>query len=385
MRSRRAMAFPVRSSTIGCTRHARRSTRRSPREIDRASTGVRRAGGLHACARPGVCAPLRRPTDQHPSLAAARLSRAYGPTSRRWRPACGSHGATVHFVTEQVDRGGDHRAGRGAGVPDDDAATPCGARARAGAPTTASRAAAGDRRARALRSGPCRRPRCSARRSCTDACVMRESPVSLRAIAHRHSPVTRPGRTRAAHGGGTERRARSGRSSQRTSARRAHMRRASRRLSSTRWPTRSRAVLPFDGPADAVMSRFFRENAQLGRRDRSVVAEAIFFALRHYATLSWSLQPAAPARAPRLAALVTLARQFGLDALDPRALRGDAAAVKGALAIDLQRAPASVRAELAVLAVPCARAAVRGRRAAAGSAHRTGAARPARQSDQGLA
>ena len=105
-------------------------------------------------------------------------------------------------------------------------------------------------------------------------------------------------------------------------------------------------VLTFDGPADAVMSRFFRENAQLGRRDRSLVAEAIFFALRHYATLSWSLQPAVPARAPRLAALVTLARQFGVDALDPRALRGDAAAVKSALAIDLQRAPTSVRAEL---------------------------------------
>jgi len=105
-------------------------------------------------------------------------------------------------------------------------------------------------------------------------------------------------------------------------------------------------VLTFDGPADAVMSRFFRENAQLGRRDRSLVAEAIFFALRHYATLSWSMQPAAPARAPRLAALVTLARQFGVDALDPRALRGDAAAVKGAIAIDLQRAPVSVRAEL---------------------------------------
>ena len=36
----------------------------------------------------------------------------------------------------------------------------------------------------------------------------------------------------------------------------------------------------------------------------------------------------------------------GCDALDARALRGDAAAVKNALAIDLDRAPASVRAEL---------------------------------------
>jgi 16S rRNA (cytosine967-C5)-methyltransferase len=43
---------------------------------------------------------------------------------------------------------------------------------------------------------------------------------------------------------------------------------------------------------------------------------------------------------------VTLARQHGIDALDPRALRGDSAAVKNALAVDLSRAPASVRAEL---------------------------------------
>jgi 16S rRNA (cytosine967-C5)-methyltransferase len=105
-------------------------------------------------------------------------------------------------------------------------------------------------------------------------------------------------------------------------------------------------VFRFDGPADAVMSRFFREHPALGRRDRSLVAEAIFFSLRRFATLGWALQPAAPARAPRLAALVALARQHGLDALDARALRGDAAAVKNALAIDLDRAPASVRAEL---------------------------------------
>jgi 16S rRNA (cytosine967-C5)-methyltransferase len=105
-------------------------------------------------------------------------------------------------------------------------------------------------------------------------------------------------------------------------------------------------VFRFEAPADAVMSRFFRDNASLGRRDRSLVAEAIFFALRRYATLGWAMQPASPVRAPRLAALVTLARQHGLDALDPRALRGDAAAVKNALAVDLGRAPASVRAEL---------------------------------------
>jgi 16S rRNA (cytosine967-C5)-methyltransferase len=105
-------------------------------------------------------------------------------------------------------------------------------------------------------------------------------------------------------------------------------------------------ILRFDGPADVLMSRFFRQHHDLGMRDRGQIAEAIFHALRRYATLGWVMQPAHPARAPRFAALVTLARQHGLDALDPRALRGDLNAVKHALAADLASAPASVRAEL---------------------------------------
>ncbi len=105
-------------------------------------------------------------------------------------------------------------------------------------------------------------------------------------------------------------------------------------------------ILKFDGPSDVLVSRFFRMHPALGQRDRSLIAEAVFFALRRYATLGWILQPAHPARAPRLAALVTLARQHGLDAIDERALRGDASAVKHALAIDLAPAPSSVQAEL---------------------------------------
>jgi len=105
-------------------------------------------------------------------------------------------------------------------------------------------------------------------------------------------------------------------------------------------------VFRFDGPADAALSRYFRQHAEFGSRDRGLIAEAVFFALRRYATLGWSMQPAHPLRAPRLAALVTLARQHGLDALDERALRGDAGAVKHALAVDLAQAPTSIRAEL---------------------------------------
>lgn len=105
-------------------------------------------------------------------------------------------------------------------------------------------------------------------------------------------------------------------------------------------------LLRFEGPADATMSRHFKMDRQLGGRDRSVVAEAAFDALRRLASLRWMLQTADPARAPHLAALVELARQHGIEALGPRLLRGDERAVRGALAMDLARAPAAIRAEM---------------------------------------
>ncbi len=105
-------------------------------------------------------------------------------------------------------------------------------------------------------------------------------------------------------------------------------------------------ILKFDGPSDVLLSRFFRLHPALGQRDRGLIAEAVFFALRRYATLGWMMQPAHPARAARFAALLTLARQHGLEAIDERALRRDVDAVRQALTIDLAQAPGSVQAEL---------------------------------------
>src|SRR5258706_1445757 len=105
-------------------------------------------------------------------------------------------------------------------------------------------------------------------------------------------------------------------------------------------------ILRSDGPADVMVSRHFKSNPQLGSHDRALLAETTFFVLRRYATLSWRLQPAHPARAPRLAALVALALAQGADALSPRALRNDERAVRNALAIDVSTAPASVTAEV---------------------------------------
>jgi 16S rRNA (cytosine967-C5)-methyltransferase len=105
-------------------------------------------------------------------------------------------------------------------------------------------------------------------------------------------------------------------------------------------------LLRFEGPADATMSRHFKADRRLGSHERSLVAEAAFDALRRLATLRWMMQTADPLRAPRLAALVQLARQHGVDSLGPRLLRGDERAVRGALAADLALAPAPVRAEM---------------------------------------
>ncbi len=107
-------------------------------------------------------------------------------------------------------------------------------------------------------------------------------------------------------------------------------------------------LLTFEGPADAIMSRHFRNDRSLGPRDRSLVAEAAFDALRRLASLRWMMQTADPARANRLAALIVLARQHGADALGPRVMGRDERAVRGALAIEMRHAPAAVRAELPI-------------------------------------
>jgi 16S rRNA (cytosine967-C5)-methyltransferase len=105
-------------------------------------------------------------------------------------------------------------------------------------------------------------------------------------------------------------------------------------------------VLRFDGPADAIMSRFFKDHAKLGQRDRSAIAEATFYTLRHLSTVKWQMQPAQPQRAPRLTALVVLGRQHGIDAIEPRVLRNDERAVRNALAMRLDALPSTVRAEV---------------------------------------
>lgn len=47
------------------------------------------------------------------------------------------------------------------------------------------------------------------------------------------------------------------------------------------------SALGFNAPADAVVSRHFRENKDLGHKDRAVIAETVFSMLRHLPQLEW--------------------------------------------------------------------------------------------------
>jgi len=68
------------------------------------------------------------------------------------------------------------------------------------------------------------------------------------------------------------------------------------------------AVLAFDYPADAVLSRHFRDNRELGHRDRGFIAEAIYGVLRR---LRWLRRIAGAEATPRMLLLAWFARGEG--------------------------------------------------------------------------
>lgn len=105
-------------------------------------------------------------------------------------------------------------------------------------------------------------------------------------------------------------------------------------------------VLKLDGPADVLMSRFFRLNHKLGARDRSMIAEAIFYTLRHLSSITWQMKPIVPVRAPRLTAMVALARIYGRDALDAKTIGNDAQPLDNILRSKVENATALVQSEL---------------------------------------
>ena len=100
-------------------------------------------------------------------------------------------------------------------------------------------------------------------------------------------------------------------------------------------------ALKFSGPADDVLSRYFRAHHELGQRDRAFVAESVFAVLRR----KRSLEAAVGSSEPRLLLLAALLRVLGLSG---RALHGLAeepiiARIRGAR---LEALPDAVRADL---------------------------------------
>jgi len=65
-------------------------------------------------------------------------------------------------------------------------------------------------------------------------------------------------------------------------------------------------VARFDMPADAALSSFFREHAEMGARDRAFVSDAVFAYLRR----KRSLETLAQTNSPRLLALALVVRDF---------------------------------------------------------------------------
>lgn len=75
-----------------------------------------------------------------------------------------------------------------------------------------------------------------------------------------------------------------------------------------------REVMRFTGPADAILSRYFREHPKLGSRERNAVAESVYAVLRNklaYGSFSESGQGSAMRRL----ALLGLADTVGIDTL----------------------------------------------------------------------
>ncbi|WP_413437964.1 RsmB/NOP family class I SAM-dependent RNA methyltransferase [Sulfuriferula sp. GW1] len=105
--------------------------------------------------------------------------------------------------------------------------------------------------------------------------------------------------------------------------------------------TALRAVLPLDAPADAVLSRYFRENPMLGNKDRAFIAELVFGVLRR----KRSLETATGKGTPRQLALAWLVRVQGMNMrqLEPHLRGPELDMVPQIKALDLATQPLAVQ------------------------------------------
>lgn len=104
------------------------------------------------------------------------------------------------------------------------------------------------------------------------------------------------------------------------------------------------AILRFEFPADAVLSRYLREHRELGPADRAFIADAVFGVLRGKRLLDHATGDGGA----RALLLAWLARSQGLNTreLEPLLRRGDAALVAAIKGADTRALTLAQRAEL---------------------------------------
>ncbi|MCD8339702.1 MAG: RsmB/NOP family class I SAM-dependent RNA methyltransferase [Burkholderiales bacterium] len=105
-------------------------------------------------------------------------------------------------------------------------------------------------------------------------------------------------------------------------------------------------ILKLDGPADVLMSLYFRDARHLGPRERSLIAEAIYFTMRNLSMITWRLDPIRPDRAPLLTGLLALAMQHGLESIPDQILGSEKDTVLRALKKKKTDAPKQIQAEI---------------------------------------
>ena len=103
-------------------------------------------------------------------------------------------------------------------------------------------------------------------------------------------------------------------------------------------------VLQFKGPADVLISRYFRSHAKLGMRERAAIAESVYLVLRNRLVYN-NLAESGHGPQPRRLALLALSDLYGIDALSGLT-EGEQAWLEHIKTIDRQQLPARLRANL---------------------------------------
>ena len=105
-----------------------------------------------------------------------------------------------------------------------------------------------------------------------------------------------------------------------------------------------REILRFTGPADGTLSRYFREHARLGGRERGVIAEAVYGLLRNKAVFANFSESGAGAPMRRLT-LLGLADAVGVESLGGLS-EEETAWLRRTAEIDRNTLPAEMRSNL---------------------------------------